>query len=618
MAYYGVKTQQDLDKVRAQYIANMEYQDKLAQANLDANLIFKKTGVVPEELGDTRTTQEKLRDVLKLKQDLIKSLTKIMDFQNANKVLSEMSDDEVKFTAQQLGYIISDLSGKYKYGIEPPQFLAYLRKLIDKHVITGGVEMGLQHATGEQILLTNNQILNQMLSRADLADLEAKLDGLPKTNRNILWRVNQIKDDIEEMKTVIPTAADLEQISRMGTAERADMMEALTDNLRQLPSKRDLINYVEQLNEAVRNGTAVDLAGIMDKLHNILDMDIRGVPVARALAAAAPRAAAAATAATAATAGPAIIGTPAAATAFVKASAVPDNYAEYQIMKFRNKLKFLQDMVRRRQLDVTKITSTSKVNLKNDLGNLAGDDSQSKKAIVRIGETNIDELVKAFMVRVQKEAEAQENDKYVTPKKAVTPAGTPLGATAGPLVGTPNANGYGLTRPKSYVEKFKTKLDKPIEKKMVSFTPFGNYAVNKDKLEDGILMIRHRCGAGVAELPTQKISASLAKNIHYIATIGQLDYDGFADLNEDDKGLLYKLLKKSKMSDNISMPKIKKNQAEKDFDRFNTLKGSIMAGNDNPQIAKELKLLIVKLMNNRDIPRREAIAVLIQLGALGI
>lgn len=614
MAYSGVKTQQDLDKVRAQYIANMEYQDKLAQANLDANLIFKKTGVVPEELGDTRTTQEKLRDILKLKQDLIKSLTKIMDFQDANKVVSEMSDDEVVFAAQQLGYIISDLSGKYKYGIQPPQFLAYLRKLIDKHVITGGVEMGLQHATGEQILLTNNQILNQMLSRADLADLEAKLDGLPKTNRHILWRVNQIKDDIEEMKTVIPTAADLDQISRMASNERADMMEALTDELRQLPSKRDLINYVGQLNDAVRNGTAADLAGIMAKLHNILDMDIRGVPVARALAAAAaPRAAAAATA------GPAIIGAPAAATAFVKATHVPDNYAEYQILKIRNKKKFLQDMIKQRQLDVTKITSTSKVALKRDLGNLAGDDSQAQGEIVRIGETNIDELVKAFMTQAQEEAEVLENAKYVTPvKKAVTPAGTPAGNPLGATAGTPNAYGYGLSRPKSYVEKFKTKLDKPIERKMVSFTPFGNYAINKDKLEDGILMVRHRCGAGVAELPTQKISASLAKNIHYIATVGQLDYDGFADLNDDDKVLLYKLLKKSKMSDNISIPKVKKNQAEKDFDRFNTLKGSILAGNDSPLIAKELKLLIVKLMNNRDIPRREAIAVLIQLGALGI
>lgn len=598
MASYGIRTQQDLDRVRQQYLDNLAYQDRLFQANLDSNVIYQKTGQIPKEVDDTRSAQEKLADMLKLKQDLLKGLTKLTDPQAAGTILSQLTDDEVVFAAQQLGSIIADLSTKFKYGIIPEDFLVYLRRLIDKFNITRGVDIGLQQGTGDQILLTNNQILTQMLNRADLATLETKLDDLPKTNRFILHRITQLKDDIQEMKTVIPTEANLEQIARLATAERADMMEALTENLRQLPSKRDLMRYIAELDIALRNGTPADLVSIMERLHNILDIDIQGIPVARALFAAAPQAAAAATA------GPAIIAAPQAVTAYVKATPDPSNYTEYAAMtSINNKKKFLLDLIANGNLDVNQITNSSKHGLAPNLANLAGNDSQSKKAIVKIGETNIDKLVEAHFKRIDAEIAAQvQAGKLLSPAAKATATGV-----------------SGLSKRINYVDKFSKQMDAPVKKTIASYTPFGNLAINKARLGDDVLMLRFPCGAGMPDYPTQKISSALSKCMQYILQTGQADFDCVNDLDDDDRTLLYKLLKRSKLSETVSVPKIKtKNRAERDFDRFNILKGQVLAGNDNPQIAKELKLLIVKLMNSREIPRREALSVLVELGAMGI
>jgi len=47
------------------------------------------------------------------------------------------------------------------------------------------------------------------------------------------------------------------------------------------------------------------------------------------------------------------------------------------------------------------------------------------------------------------------------------------------------------------------------------------------------------------------------------------------------------------------------------------MKGEIIAGNDNPDIIKLIKLLLVKLMNIKRIPRRQGQEILTDLITLG-
>jgi len=46
----------------------------------------------------------------------------------------------------------------------------------------------------------------------------------------------------------------------------------------------------------------------------------------------------------------------------------------------------------------------------------------------------------------------------------------------------------------------------------------------------------------------------------------------------------------------------KKTLAEKQLDKFELLKGQIISGNDNQEIIKELKVLLIKLRNQKQLP----------------
>ena len=65
--------------------------------------------------------------------------------------------------------------------------------------------------------------------------------------------------------------------------------------------------------------------------------------------------------------------------------------------------------------------------------------------------------------------------------------------------------------------------------------------------------------------------------------------------------------------------KIKRGNTEEEkkaVDRFNVLRGEVLAGNNNEKVIKELKLLIIKLMNDGKLNKNEATNMLIELSVL--
>ena len=94
-----------------------------------------------------------------------------------------------------------------------------------------------------------------------------------------------------------------------------------------------------------------------------------------------------------------------------------------------------------------------------------------------------------------------------------------------------------------------------------------------------------------------------------------LNYDDINKLNDDDKELLYKIIELSHLANKINVPR--PCNIDKENQTFEIMKGEIIAGNDNPDIIKKFKLLLVKLMNNKRIPRRQGQEILTDLITLG-
>ena len=74
---------------------------------------------------------------------------------------------------------------------------------------------------------------------------------------------------------------------------------------------------------------------------------------------------------------------------------------------------------------------------------------------------------------------------------------------------------------------------------------------------------------------------------------------------------------KAEIIDRLSIPAPNKHLDEKDINQFEIMKGEILAGNDNKDLIKKFKLLILKLVRKELIPKREANDMLFELTSLG-
>jgi hypothetical protein len=139
---------------------------------------------------------------------------------------------------------------------------------------------------------------------------------------------------------------------------------------------------------------------------------------------------------------------------------------------------------------------------------------------------------------------------------------------------------------------------------------FGNYALSLNALKKGFLCIRYPSGAYISGFPRTMISSRLRKILNDIVFEDKFLEEDYRDLDEAEQKLFDDLITFCKMDkkDSVKLYKHKK-YSDKDRDemikRFNILKGELLAGNDNPNIVKELKVLVLKMYHEKVISKTE-------------
>jgi len=81
---------------------------------------------------------------------------------------------------------------------------------------------------------------------------------------------------------------------------------------------------------------------------------------------------------------------------------------------------------------------------------------------------------------------------------------------------------------------------------------------------------------------------------------------------------LHNVVRRAKLNNIVKIPTPDKKAQAAEMDRWELLRGEILAGNDNPELIKEFKVLLLKYIKEGRIPRREANEVLYELMALGL
>lgn len=149
------------------------------------------------------------------------------------------------------------------------------------------------------------------------------------------------------------------------------------------------------------------------------------------------------------------------------------------------------------------------------------------------------------------------------------------------------------------------------------YISFGKHVINKKKLGDGILSIRTKSGANIATTPVKHISHNMKIVVDKIVGGAIPSYEELSRLTEEEKAYLHKVSKQADILDKFSIPAPSKDQEEKEIHEYEVMRGEIMSGNDNKELIKKFKLLIIKLSRRGALPKKEVTDILSELVELG-
>ena len=172
--------------------------------------------------------------------------------------------------------------------------------------------------------------------------------------------------------------------------------------------------------------------------------------------------------------------------------------------------------------------------------------------------------------------------------------------------------GYGLSRKNVAID-----MTRGIQNTMPTYVPFGRYIINPSKLSRGVLEVKTLNGGKLNKYPTKEISPNLTKVMKRILDDRMPDEYDFKEMDLEDQNYLFDLAKDAKINDRLNIPTPKLSKDGEEINRFEILKGQIVAGNDNREMVKEFKGMLLKLSNEGRVKKAEAREILMDLTALG-
>jgi len=145
------------------------------------------------------------------------------------------------------------------------------------------------------------------------------------------------------------------------------------------------------------------------------------------------------------------------------------------------------------------------------------------------------------------------------------------------------------------------------------YVPFGRYIINRSKLNDGVVMIKRPNGAFMGDLQSRRVSNNL-RNIFEKVVGGAIPtYQDLSKLDEDEKQYLHYVSKKANLVDKLQVPTPNKDEEERMINRYEILRGQLVAGNDNREMIKEFKKLLLDMSDRKLLPRRQVSDILIDI-----
>jgi hypothetical protein len=634
------RSKADRNAIRSEYIKNLQLETANNLTNYNANQIFKQTGQLPPSITaqiDTRSITEKYADKQKARVAVIAGLREITDGANANMISDQIHGDEIVTLLNNLPQIVADIKPKWSLGITAPAFMDYWNKYKLSLQANSGVS-NFPIIQSNQLLTSINGTLQNIQTtiptKEDLIQLMSIMDDLPSTK----LRQQTIEEIIRAIKLedlIQKGAIDLEK------EEQPEKIEAkrnlLAELSRRLPDKEKILEAINNIKIATSLGNdPKGIAQLQSQLRESLSLtpeDPELVRLRKEMEVLSAKSTP--------------VSTPQHSQDITEATEIPNwgesegeeeglttnpaetprstpiretfqgedptTYEQFESIKnWKAKKNFINKLYRSGEISGINWGQMPQKSVKsltefeyNKKGTQIGE-----KSVNWIGNTNIPEKL-------------QEYFKSLNQSGGGAPAEGLGGAQESKESGTGlrrkrQMKGCGVSfAPKGTISSY-TKVDtsKKVEK-VPSYIQFGKHLLHQHDLHGGILKIKRLSGTIINELPTQSIGGKLKKVLITLTGTGNPSFEDINELSEHEKSLLNKIVKNCKIDQRLLVPTPDKTKEEQAYNRLQILSGEINAGNNNPQLVKELKTLLLKLKNVGRIPARHAHAILEELLSLG-
>jgi len=520
----------DASKFRKAYLATLQLQSELNKKNFDANALYRRTGVVPTQITDYRSTSEKMADLLNLRILIRSQLRQIADAQNAEDIAQSLTADELVFASQTIDFLIKELKPKFKFGILKDIFLQYLRQYMSNEQANQLAKVGLA-PPGPEKQAPNVEI--ELPSAELLVELEKVIAGLKG-----LDNAGRAQEEVKSLLRILYGYDYEGQLDRVTDADTKTVVRGMLENMfENVPSTEDIQDYIDSLGNPDEGAKEEILAILIPKLMTVTDE-----------------------------------------TNF--------RIAERAIQLIEGRERYEEESVA-----TTAQTPASSVRVRKAKTKEPTKD-QLKELIKSYREKGID--IPGAIYKMNKPELEALMEKHIDQIRELEHR------TGGPQSRTVQGRGVGIDYSKG--------ID-PLPK----FAPIGNYFINLQKLKDDIVTCCRPNGKNVSEWKSIRVSLPLANVIRKLVNKGKPTFDEMSELNEEDKALFAEFIRKAKLEIDIPSSKIDR----EDLNQFEIMKGQIASGNDNVEMIKKFKLLIVKLMHQGRLPKGQGKGILVELTELG-
>lgn len=144
-------------------------------------------------------------------------------------------------------------------------------------------------------------------------------------------------------------------------------------------------------------------------------------------------------------------------------------------------------------------------------------------------------------------------------------------------------------------------------KSQENYKEFGKFMISNKLLYDNILLIKYKKSyAPIPLIKRQKISDDFKEELMYMFDTGQIDYEKLRELSDTENNLFKTLILKSGLYDKLKYNYSQTREKLDDIlEEYAILKGEIEADNNNPELIKRCKSVLIKLFNYGKITKEE-------------